>query len=228
MLNLVIGNVNEKEVISKFVSGNKEDFLLIHEGYVDPSDIKSLEENFEVLISARELNFKVEENGHAPQMNYSEECAANDTIKSLNLHPGDVFRGTLFSGCLKASREDFLRVMIDNPLEEGEFNLEDMYTILEKDYKRIEISFQKAKDYRRETITCNIDMCDWGDDVASNRFLSFDLYGCEMLPYNHIICDDELFEVLQTISSITNWKYTFHSYGNPHITISKDEIKKWS
>ena len=235
MLYLVIGSVNKSgEVISEFIGGTREENLLAQKN-IDKHNVESLEENLEILDN-EDFKFEVNENSLF-SFSFPKYGVAEKLIKILNLEKNDVFEGKFFKVKIKASMEDYLEVMIDNPLDMEE---EEKKEIGEK---TLSVSFLDGTDenlidscidvaiYENESgrKECHINTHREDEDgVCDNRMYTFNLYGDEMLPYNHFVARDKLFQVMLAIAKITNWKYTFHSYGNPVFTISKDGIKEWN
>lgn len=234
MLYLVVGSKNKNgKVVSEFIGGSREENLLVQK--FNRYDVESVEENLEILDS---LEFKFETNESSIQMlGFPKYGVAKELVKRLNLAENDVFEGQLFSVEVKATMEEYLQIMIDNPLnkEEEEKKEFDERTLLVSflegtdenfAYSCIDIAIYEDESGKKE---CHLNTHKEDEDgVCYNRMYNFDLYGDEMLPYNHFVAKDKLFQVMEAIANITNHKYTFHKFGDPVLTISKNGIKEWN
>lgn len=256
MIRLIFGNKNG-EFFGEFLGGSREENLLLKSPSFDLPSIDSIDGiqklgetgRFHIKIQ-EELKVVVSENCHY-DLGYSLEKVFLELKEKLKLKEGDTVDAVVNWVELNYSQEEILEVMIKNPLNPKEGNWSNMVTIYDSKYdtdsidsdetESIECQFEKfiidSHVYGVESIIAkfNITSSSYYEDEDGNieeknesRIIGFDIYGSEMIPANHIICDYAFEEAISNIAKITGRKYTFHSYGEPCFTITKDRTIFWT
>lgn len=139
----------------------------------------------------------------------------------------------VFDCKLHYSQEEMIESMIKNPLEANDASRSDLVTIHASENEEIECMFQKfytdsalhsvESVMAQFTLTSSYREYDIDEVIVEDIVVAFDIYGSNMIPANHIICDDAFRNVVSNIAKITGRKYTFHSCDEPCFTITKDK-----
>lgn len=129
-----------------------------------------------------------------------------------------------------------IKEMINNPIEAKAGNWHSFTEIYSDNENTIEVFFEKFITegglYTTQSVMANIFISSSyfidEDEVQEDRTLQFDIYGSEMIPYNHLIAKNEVCDVIRAIAKLTGRKYTFHSCGEPMFTITPEKTIYWT